>query len=80
MASDALGTYWSDAQRWYSGPADVPGTVLVECMHCTSMIETRTGEEGVQDAINQGWSVDGAGDLICAACTEAREELIGDET
>lgn len=54
-------------------------TVLTECMHCTSMIETRTGEKGIQDAINQGWSVDGAGDLICRACNEARAEIVGDE-
>lgn len=65
---------------WPSGiPDDARATVLTECMHCPAMIETRTGEQGVQDGIAAGWLVDSFDDLVCPVCTEARAEMLGDE-
>lgn len=69
---------------WFASNPGIPtfegATILVACMHCPEMLEVRTGCKGIDDALSKGWSLDGAGDLLCRACTEAREELIGDET
>lgn len=61
-------------------PSDATATVLTECMHCDSMIETRTGAQGVRDALARGWESDGAGDLVCPACALSRAEEVEDYT
>lgn len=67
-------------------PASDPGipstsnaTVLVECHYCPELLEIPTGSRGVEEAVARGWDATGGGDLVCPRCTEAREELIGDE-
>ena len=61
-------------------PGNLDATVLVECMNCSAMIEVRTGCRGIDDALSQGWTLDGAGDLNCERCSEARAEILGYET
>lgn len=71
----------SDANGATSGIPDYPdATVHVECALCENMVEVRTGCRGIDDALSHGWSLDGSGDLMCVWCTEARADLIGDET
>lgn len=60
-------------------PISPDATVLVACMHCDEMVEVRTGCRGIDDALSAGWTLDGAGDMICVRCSEARAEMIGDE-
>ena len=60
-------------------PVTPDATVLVECHYCPELLEVPTGSRGVEEAAARGWDVTGGGDLVCPECTEAREELIGDE-
>lgn len=61
-------------------PSDPDATVLVACMHCSEMIEVRTGCKGIDDALSKGWEIDAFSDLRCPRCSEAQAEMIGDET
>lgn len=70
--------------QWFASNPGIPtfkgATILVSCMHCTEMVEVRTGCKGIDDALSQGWELDGAGDLTCRECSAARAEVVGDDT
>lgn len=60
-------------------PADVPCTVLTECLFCPAMIETQTGLEGVAEMEKAGREAVAGGDWACSKCAESRAEIVGDE-
>jgi len=60
-------------------PSDPDATVLTECLFCDSVIETRTGQEGIAEMGRAGWEILTYGDWACPKCSESRADLIGEE-